>query len=333
MLNILGLGWHLAGTELTNDFLHKEVGLEKGQDWVDSRLGIDKRYSVLTKDYIKKTKNADPTQAMVNARAHGQTPVSMGVAAARMALKQAGVKPSQIGWVLASNDTPFWHTPPTACLIAEELGVGSGPHCDMDSACSSFARHMKNLSDMRPEALPEFVLCVQTTAMTVLTDYSSKSIDGYILGDGAAAEVVSVKHKGRLTIEPMIFESKPARAQAIVCPTDGHFVQDGAAVREFSIRKTVEMFEEMAQKKDLYAEDVYTVAHQANHVMQDSILGHLQLPPEKHLRNVKQQGNIAGAGCPSVIAQNLDKLHKGDQLLYAVLGGGLAWGGGYMEVL
>ena len=66
--------------------------------------------------------------------------------------------------------------------------------------------------------------------------------------------------------------------------------------------------------------------------MQDSILGHLQLPPEKHLRNVREQGNIAAAGAASAIAQNLDKLHKGDQLLYAVLGAGLAWGGGYMEV-
>ena len=45
-----------------------------------------------------------------------------------------------------------------------------------------------------------------------------------------------------------------------------------------------------------------------------------------------EQGNIAAAGCPSTIAQNLGRLHKGDKLVYAVLGAGLAWGGGYMEV-
>jgi hypothetical protein len=41
---------------------------------------------------------------------------------------------------------------------------------------------------------------------------------------------------------------------------------------------------------------------------------------------------IAAAGMPSAVAQKLDSLHKGDQIVYAVLGAGLAWGGGYMEV-
>ena len=75
-----------------------------------------------------------------------------------------------------------------------------------------------------------------------------------------------------------------------------------------------------------------TVAHQANFVMQNSILGHLHLPEDKHIRNVQEQGNLAAAGCPSAIAQRLDQLKKGDQIVYAVLGSGLAWGGGYMEV-
>jgi 3-oxoacyl-[acyl-carrier-protein] synthase-3 len=185
---------------------------------------------------------------------------------------------------------------------------------------------------MKESHLAEFVLCVQTSAYTVRTDYSPKSVDGYIWGDGAAAEIVSARHKGRLKVEPMIFETKPSGADDITIDSAGHFCQNGAVVREFSIRKTCEMFEEIAKEKGLYAESVYTVAHQANHVMQDSIIDHLHLPPERHLRNVQDQGNIAAAGAPSVIAQNVERLHKGDQIIYAVLGSGLAWGGGYLEV-
>jgi 3-oxoacyl-[acyl-carrier-protein] synthase III len=92
------------------------------------------------------------------------------------------------------------------------------------------------------------------------------------------------------------------------------------------------MFEQIAAAKKLYAEDVYTVTHQANAVMMESILGHLHLPKEKHIMNVQTQGNIAAPGMPSAVAQKLDSLHKGDQIVYAVLGAGLAWGGGYMEV-
>ena len=47
----------------------------------------------------------------------------------------------------------------------------------------------------------------------------------------------------------------------------------------------------------------------------------------------KTISNIAAAGMPSAVAQRLDALKKGDQIVYAVLGAGLAWGGGYMEVL
>ncbi|MBI3298882.1 MAG: hypothetical protein HYZ75_12000 [Elusimicrobia bacterium] len=333
MLQILGMGWALPATEITNDFLQREVGLKRGQDWVDSRLGIQKRYSVLSRDYIKQTKNADPAQAILHARARGETPVSLGAEAARRALADAGVKAEEVGWVIANNDTPFETIPSSAALIAKALGIGPGPHCDVNSACSSFARHMKLLADMRPDRMPEVVLCVQASAYTVRTDYSPDSFDGYIWGDGAAAEVMSARRPGKLSVEPMIFETAPGGADDIIIDSAGHFAQNGAMVREFSIRKTCEMYESIAAAKGLYAEGVYTVAHQANHVMQDSILGHLSLPAERHLRNVREQGNIAAAGCPSVIAQNMGRFKKGDQLVYAVLGSGLAWGGGYMEAL
>jgi len=177
------------------------------------------------------------------------------------------------------------------------------------------------------------VLTVQSSAYTTRADYSPKSIDGYIWGDGAAAQVSSLRHPGRIRVEPLVFGTSPKDADTIAIDVCGHFHQDGSAVREFSIRKTVEMFEAIASMKKLYAEDVYTVSHQANYVMQDSILGHLRLPPERHLRNVQNQGNTAAAGAPSVIAQNWEKFKKGDQIVYAVLGAGLAWGGGYMEVV
>ncbi len=330
-LEILGMGAALATTELDNDFLHEEVGLGKDPSWCESRLGIQKRYTCLNKEYLKQTKNADPNKAIELARQRGQTPVSLGVLAAEQALERAGVGPEKIGWVIASCDTPFDNVPNTATRIAQALGVGSGPHTDLNSACSSFALHAKFLADMREDRVPEFVLCVQTGCYTTRVDYSPRSVDGYILGDGASAQVFSTRHQGRLLVEPLIFESQPAQADQITLNMSAYFNQNGSAVRAFSIRKSCEMYEHVAEVKGLYAESVYTVGHQANLVMQRSIVQHLELPMERHLTNVREQGNIAAAGCPSVLSQKLDSLHKGDQIVYAVLGAGLAWGGGYME--
>lgn len=330
--SILGMGWALPKNEIDNEFLHEEVGLRIPPRWAMSRLGIAKRYSVLTREYIATTKNADPVQAIVHARANGETPVTLGARAARMALEKAGVRPDQVGMVICNCDCPFELAPGPANYIANALGVGNGPHMDLNTACSSFARHMKLLADTRPEAWPEFVLTIQTGAFTTRTSYAADCFDGYIWGDGAAAQVCSIKHPGRLKVEPLLFETDPKGCDDVKVDAAAHFVQEGSKVREFSIRKTVEAFEAIAAAKKLYAEDVYTVTHQANAVMMKSIIGHLHLPQERHIMNVVEQGNIAAAGMPSAVAQRLDSLKKGDQIVYAVLGAGLAWGGGLMEV-
>ena len=67
--------------------------------------------------------------------------------------------------------------------------------------------------------------------------------------------------------------------------------------------------------------------------MQNKILETLGLSQERHLRNVESQGNIAAAGIPSVLAQNLARLKRGDRIVYGVVGSGLAWGAGLIEVL
>lgn len=326
------MGWALPETVIDNDFLHKEVGLKKGPDWVKSRLGIYQRRSVLSREYIQTTKNKDFLSAITHAKSRGETPVTLAVKAAQRALAHTGVKPSQIGLVICNSDIPFDPVPSCANYVAKALGVGNGGHFDLNTACSSFARHMKHLGDLRDDAWPEFVLTVQTACYTTRTDYSPDSVDGYIWGDGAAAQLCSLKHPGRLKVEPLVFESASEGATDVIVDGTKHFWQDGGKVREFSIRKTVETFEAVAAMKKLYADEVYTVTHQANKVMMDSILGHLGLPPERHIHNVEQQGNIAAGGMPSAVAQRLDSLHKGDKIVYAVLGAGLAWGGGLLEV-
>ena len=263
------------------------MGLERGQD-CGLALGHQPALFGASKDYILKTKNQNPTQAMLHARSleRRRSPCR----GARRPPSKSGRKPQARRHGAANNDTPFEMIPSTPTWSPKPSGIPGGPHCDVNSACSSFALHMSTLGRMREDKLPEFILCLQTSAYTTRIDYSPKSIDGYIFGDGACAQVLSVRHKGVLTVEPMIFETGPAQADEIVVDSAGHFSQNGASVREFSIRKTCEMFEQIALKKELYAEQVYTVAHQANYVMQDSILGHLHLPAERHIRNVREQG-------------------------------------------
>jgi 3-oxoacyl-[acyl-carrier-protein] synthase-3 len=333
VLSILGMGSRLPDCEIGNDFLHEQLRLERGPEWVASRLGIERRFSVLSKEYLRATRNENPCQAILHARARGVTPVTLGVEAARQALSRAGVRPGQVGRVIANNDTPFESIPSTAAWIADALGVPTGPHCDINAACSSFALHLQTVSEIPEERLPEFVLCVQTGAYTVRTSYAPASIDGYIWGDGAAAQVLSPRQPGKLRVHPARFEVDARGAGEVVIDSAGHFAQNGEKVREFSVRKTSELLEEVAERHDVAFADAWTVTHQANRVMQESVRGHLGIPPERHLTNVREQGNIAAAGCPSAIAQAWDRVSPGDRIFYAVVGSGLSWGSGCLEAV
>ncbi|MGE0709678.1 MAG: 3-oxoacyl-ACP synthase III family protein [Planctomycetota bacterium] len=326
-----GWGEHVPDTELTSAWLHEALGLERDLEWVRSRLGIERRYTALTRDYLLETRNQDPRAAMALARERGCTPLELGAAAAQRALNAAGVDAADVGWVLAACDTPLETLPSLAHRLAQVLGVGDGPHCDLNAGCASFARHMHLLGASDPARVPAWILCVQSSTYTLRTDYSPGCYDGYIWGDGAAAQLVSLVHPGPYRLEPLRFGSDPSGASLIRIDSAGHFRQEGARVREFSVRKTCELLESMAEEKGLYAETTWTVVHQANRVMQESILGHLGLPPERHLSNVGARGNTAAAGCPAAIAANLSRLAPGEPLLYAVLGAGLAWGGGYLQ--
>ena len=99
MLHLNGLGHFHPETEIDNAFL---VSLEIGadEDWIAERVGIQTRRTVLSKDYIRQTRNRDPREA---AEASAYTNPQTGALAARMAIERAGLSINQIGWVVAGG--------------------------------------------------------------------------------------------------------------------------------------------------------------------------------------------------------------------------------------
>jgi len=150
-----GLGHFHPENQITNDFL---TNLDIGTDsrWIDERVGIQSRRTVMSLDYIKETLNRDFTQA---AEASDYTHAETGKFAGEMALRRAGLQASDIGMVIAGSCNPDSMSPADACMIAAQLGI-EAPSFDINSACTSFHVALYMLAMMRPEAVPEFVLVV-----------------------------------------------------------------------------------------------------------------------------------------------------------------------------
>ncbi len=325
MLHILGMGFNHPTTQIDNKFLEAlDVGTTA--QWIEEKIGILTRLTTLPLDYIKQTRNQDPREAIAVASA---TPTDMGIKAAQMALQSAGISPEQVGMVICNCCTPSQMAPAEAQRIAKGLGI-MAPAYDVFTACPAFALHIDYLNSMKPERLPEYVLCVSTAALTQKVNYNDRS-DGAIWGDGAAAWVVSGKHEGKLKVIDSSFAADPMRCQSVVVDTYGHFHQDGRAVRDFSVRQTVRLVRRLEESYPLdWNRDIF-IGHQANRTMLEQITNNRGIPPSNHWHNVTSIGNQAGAGAPATLAMHWDQIQKGQYIAVAVVGAGLSWGSALLQ--
>ncbi len=325
-LFIHGVGHFHPDTRIDNAFLS---ALHIGTDdaWIMERVGIRERRTVLPLEYIARTKNANPLAAgAVSSHTNAQT----GALAARMAIERAGLKPADIGLVIAGGCSPQYSIPAEACLVAAELGIEATAY-DLNSACSSFAVQLHYLRGMRPEALPDYVLVVNIENNTRTVDYRDRRT-AVLWGDGSAAAVVSARVPAPLRVKHSVVRSSPAGWKKVVIPAGGHFTQEGSAVQAFAIRKSVATIASLASHAEGPRERLAFIGHQANLLMLNAVCDRAGIDSRRHFRNVEEFGNCGAAGAPSVLSQCWNALPSPCELALVVVGSGLTWGGLLIEV-
>ena len=310
---IHGIGhWH-PETCLDNAFL-ESLDLGTSDAWILQRVGIRTRYSALPYDYIRTTRNRDPREAESAASCDG---IQMGVRAAALALARAGLRPEDIGMVIAGCSAPEHGAPSTASLIAARLGI-AGPCFDLNTACSSFVMHARLLATWPASG---FVLTVYPENLTRAVDYRRREA-AVLMGDGAAACVWSKTAPGPLLVSDTEFDCDPAGAGKVSIRSGQHLEQDGPAVQAFAIKRSVALLRRMRQHDELF------VGHQANLRMLNGVCDHASVPADRHLWNVDVRGNCGAAGAPSVLSEHWEEIIRSSQDIVVVqVGAGLSWGG------
>lgn len=234
MLYLHGLGHFHPENVITNRFL-AELDIGTSDEWVLERVGIRERRTSLELDYIRETKNQDPRGASEASRYNN---AETGAAAARKAMRQAGIAAADVGLVISGSSAPDHVTPSEAATVAAELGI-EAPCLDINAACATFGVQLSFLDRMRPETLPSFILVVNPENLTRCVDYADRNT-AVLFGDGSAAAVVSAKEPARLRLMDCHCASQPSAWQKAVIPRMGYFHQEGNAVQGFAIRKMTE---------------------------------------------------------------------------------------------
>lgn len=320
-LYLHGLGHFHPENEITNQFL-TDLDIGTNEEWIDERVGISSRRTVLPLDYIRETHNTDLTAAFEAAEYdHADT----GRIAGEMALARAGIGPEDVGMVIAGSSCPDYMSPADACMIAERLGIEAAAF-DMNSACTSFHVALYMLANMRPEAVPEHVLVVTPESLTTTVDYSDRSA-AVLWGDGTTAAVVSTKIPSNIEVLGNVLESSPAGADKVVVPHFGHFGQEGRTVQMFAIKKTIRVLKQLRNAYARDDRDFHFIGHQANLRMLETVCRQADIDDAHHHFNVIDYGNTGAAGSPGVVSMRWDEWRDGDDVAIVGVGSGLTWSG------
>ncbi len=320
MLYLHGIGHFHPENVITNAFLN-ELGIGSDEEWILEHVGIRERRTVLSLDYITRTKNRDPRAAK---EASAYTNAQTAASAAMMALQRAGIQAQDIGLVISGSSAPSLLSPAEAASIAAELGI-EVPCFDLNSACTTFGMQVDFLNRMMPRSLPPYILTVQPEHMTSVVDFSDRST-AVLFGDASTAAVLSATVPSRAAFVESRCGTKALAWKKVTIPNGGYFSQDGRAVQGFAIRQMTESLQSL-QSYQLPDKDgrFFFIGHQANLLALTTVCERASIHNGSHWYNVDMRGNTGCAGAPAVLSAHWEELRDGDRVAICIAGAGLSW--------
>lgn len=315
---IIGTGHAYPEGVLTNADLEKIV--ETSDEWITTRTGIKQRRKAAQNEYTS----------------------LFGVKAARRALENAGIEPSQVDLLVCATTTPDQILPSTGCLIQAELGATNAAAFDVAAACSGFLYALTIAESMIRSGQSRCALVVGTEVLTKFVDYTDRSTC-VIFGDGAGAAVVKPVESDRGVLATKIL-SDGRFADQLYAPGGGtrlgtsyqtidnrdHFFKmKGNELFKIAVRSMTEISAEILEQTGCSIDDLsLVIPHQANQRITDAVASRLHIDSAKVYSNIAQHGNTSSASIPIALdeCRREGKIKEGDLVLLTSFGGGATWG-------
>lgn len=315
--NITGTGRYLPEKIITNQYLESLV--ETSDEWIRQRTGIIER------------RMAAPDQATSD----------LCYEAAKIAIADAGLQPTDIDQIIIATVTPDTMFPATACRVQDKLGCRQVPAFDVTAACSGFIYALAIGHNAIAAGVAKHVLVIGAETLTRITDYTDRSTC-ILFGDGAGAAVLSLVDTDDGIIDTHL-ASDGSGGDLMVLPASGslhpathetvdkrmHYtVLQGRAVYKNAISKIVTSVNDSLNRCNLTLDDVkLIIPHQMNARIIESAAKHLGIPLEKIFVNLDMYGNTSAATIPMALdqAKREGKIQKGDLVCLVAFGGGMTW--------
>jgi 3-oxoacyl-[acyl-carrier-protein] synthase III len=304
---VVGLGHRLPDRVVANGPIAERIGVDA--EWILRRTGIrERRYA-----------------------APDERTVDLAVAAARRALTDAGLRPTDIDLILVATMTPDELTPNTAPLVADALGLKVGA-LDVGSACTGWLSALALGAGQIETGRSERALVIGAEILSRITNFDDKRTAS-LFGDGAGAVVLAAEGEG--TIGPIVLASDGSMADTIVAThSERQLIMDGHTTFNMAVKVLVESTHQALELAGVSLDDIdLFVYHQANGRIIKAVAERLELPAERVADYVAETGNTSAASIPLTLSllREDGRLRSGQRLLLSAVGAGFTWGAGVVD--
>ncbi|MCV3240301.1 beta-ketoacyl-ACP synthase III [Mesorhizobium sp. ZC-5] len=312
---VRGIGSALPRRIMKNaDF---EGMVETSDEWIAQRTGIRQRHIA----------------------ADDETTASLGEAAAREALANAGLTPDDLDLIVLATSTPNNTFPATAVEIQNRLGMRHGFAFDMQAVCSGFVYAVTTADLYIRGGLAKRVLVIGSETFSRILDWSDRSTC-VLFGDGAGALILEAgQGEGNIADHGVLATSLRSDGThkdklyvdggPSTTGTVGHLRMEGREVFKHAVGMITDVIEATFSQAGITAEDLdWFVPHQANKRIIDASAKKLGIAEQKVVITVDKHGNTSAASVPLALAVAVKdgRIKKGDLVLLEAMGGGFTWG-------
>lgn len=312
---IVGVGSYLPERVVTNEELAKRVATT--DEWIVERTGIRERHIA----------------------AEGEKTSDLAIAAARRALREAGLTGPDIDLIVLATATPDNTFPSTASRVQAALGMTGGAAFDVQAVCSGFIYALTVADNFIRAGQARTVLVIGAETFSRILDWEDRGTC-VLFGDGAGAVVLRAEegtgssddhgiltthiHSDGRHYNLLYVDGGPSSTQTV-----GHVRMEGREVFRHAVVNLAAVVQEALNAVGLKPADLdWIIPHQANRRIIEGTARKLGLSIDKVVISVDRHANTSAASVPLALAEAVGdgRIRPGQLLLLEAMGGGFTWG-------
>ena len=336
---IAGIGYYVPKNVYTNNDLTRFM--DTSDEWIQERTGIKER------------RFADRLE---------ETTTTMGVEAAKTALKRAGITAQDIDFIIFATLSPDYYFPGCGVLLQREMRMKEVGALDIRNQCSGFVYALSVADQFIKTGMYKNILVVGAEKHSFAMDFNTRSRNiSVIFGDGAGAVILQPATKPNQGILSTHLHSDGSNAETLAMYYPGTHANkwlkdrppfpeqelgglflteellqsgatlpfmDGQAVFKKAIVKLPEVIKEALEANHLTEKDInMLIPHQANLRISQYVQQMLGLADDQVFNNIQKYGNTTAASIPIALCQAWEerKIKEGDLVCLAAFGSGFTW--------